>query len=872
MKPDSDDSSPVRVEPRSLVGQQAEWFSRRVQAPVAIIAVPGRSVLRFTENQVLVSRDDRELIDELVGRYRAQLIEPRPIPESPREFRQRELHGKAPEIVQLRFASPPGDPRLDMLHSLASDRLGRSDVIVSSAMGAGVADLVATFGRSHAIALNHYGAPDAMPLSSPAEGAGVATFSLLHFIATHMPEAWQLTDSVRLVRGDRFTSVGILDIGFWLDAVGQPVQPGGMPSDIGNGVMSLNLMNNAVTPGGAAPTGSPWHGNSVASVATAALGNGISSAGSGGSVAFRMLFQTSMDAEQVLFAVRTCAAWGVDVLNMSFGIDPDWLAGFFWEHPWKETFQFAANNGVVMIAAAGNDGKRLPDEKTWLPATRTPGVLTVGALGWPAMPAAATDYTVPRPDSNYGESVDLWAPGTNLPVIPNPNSPNGGMFNQTSSAAPLVSGVAAMMRFVNPTMSADDVRQQLVASAFSRGGRADRQLNAEAAVRAALGGKLPDSMEPNNSLQTASTLLPVGVNGALIPGIGEFTTRSHSGDTDYWKFTVSELSTVQIKTDWYERLSALHVSVAADVHEDDAAELVAAHSAGNVVLSGLLPADTYRIRIGNLGNNEPTAYRLQVVLKKASIERDLFEPNDSVGQAFNLQFEAPVWTPGMPFPFLYRTRGPGTFSATLHEIFELLLGGGAVKRVNDDYFRLEVPPRRGDLLPTLGVFDADEKINVTLLDASQNPIRNWANVRDIGVVHPPEGICFLRVSGSKPTRYRIQVLMMADLTDIPEWRQELEFAPGWQTNPPPFHVRDPIVEFAVDLEHQRALWLSTQSEDVKVSLLAMDGHKVAQGRVAAGQVEIDTGDAEPGRYVLRIERTGKGTPVTLRMTPPPTLL
>ena len=68
-----------------------------------------------------------------------------------------------------------------------------------------------------------------------------------------------------------------------------------------------------------------------------------------------------------------------------------------------------------MIAAAGNDGENLPTIFTILPATRTPGVITVGALD--------ADGATARGDSNYGSSVDVWAPGTSIHTVADPFNP-----------------------------------------------------------------------------------------------------------------------------------------------------------------------------------------------------------------------------------------------------------------------------------------------------------------------------------------------------------------------------------------------------------------------------------------------------------------
>src|SRR5262249_60012972 len=111
---------------------------------------------------------------------------------------------------------------------------------------------------------------------------------------------------------------------------------------------------------------------------------------------------------------------------------------------WNQAFQFAADNGLILVATAGNGGKDLPGDDNLRPATRTPGTITVGALD--------TDDTA-RGDSNYGSSVDIWAPGTKLPVAPTPGSPRGSLATGTSVAAPFVSGVVAMIRAVNPFLN-----------------------------------------------------------------------------------------------------------------------------------------------------------------------------------------------------------------------------------------------------------------------------------------------------------------------------------------------------------------------------------------------------------------------------------
>jgi subtilisin family serine protease len=179
---------------------------------------------------------------------------------------------------------------------------------------------------------------------------------------------------------------------------------------------------------------------------------------------------------------------------------------FFGTSTWDKAFDFAVANGVVLVAAAGNGdddnvGQELPNYNV-RPATRTPGVITVGALD---ASDNATTY------SNFGSSISVWAPGNNIPVAPDGANPNGSQPSGTSMASPIVAGVAAMMRAVNPALDSVAVRQILVETGWPGTGRVSRGLDAQAAVLGALKGTLPkDLSEPNNTAATATELFPVG--------------------------------------------------------------------------------------------------------------------------------------------------------------------------------------------------------------------------------------------------------------------------------------------------------------------------------------------------------------------------
>ncbi|MET7280736.1 S8/S53 family peptidase [Kribbella sp. NPDC005582] len=854
----------VRVDEGGVLAHYADWRSRTVGRSVAALGPADLTAMPYVANEVIVDEEDRELIDELVGRYGAEPIDDRELPEPPEGIQVREEGLRGPVAVRLKFREVPAvDDQDGLLEQAVGDRPG--EVFVSSEMGAAVAAMTARFAfDGRPIGLNLYGEPFAMPLSTATEsaipGAGANPFAYAAFAGrTRMVEAWQLMDSVQRMRSNPFVVLAVLDNGFWLDGNGAPIVAGGQTaSDLGAGVMQLNLMAEGTPAGGMSPSNG-WHGNSVASAGAGILNNAAGAAGSGGTVATPMLFRTDISVDQLMRAARICAAWGLDVLNMSIGT---WGDAEIWfpTTAWDKAFRFAADNGVVMIAAAGNSSLDLPNADDHVrPATRTPGVLTVGALD-------ASDNAAGF--SNYGSSVNLWAPGTAIPVAPDGAAPLGSTKNGTSFAAPIVAGVAAMMRSANPSLSAHDIRRILVETGWQGTGRVTKGLDAFAAVFAAIGAALPDNNEPNNTPATAGRLIATGPGGALQPGLGPFTTRSKSGDTDYWKFRVERFSTVTVAVDWYERLSTLGVLVEGedpDVRGPD--DLTRTNTAGGLTLTGLLPPGGYRIRVTGGGI---TAYSLRVTQRPASLPRDIFEKNDSFESAAVMLFETNKWT-----PFFTRTWGPGTYDATLHRdvLYSPYIGGGTKGSVNVDYFRLDVPDRKIFSRPAVAVFDSDQVVDVTLYDEHRNVIDARTNLRHVKLYPPPKSTCYLRVTGSQVTRYRISTRMETDSHIIPgPWQEELHVFPKWWGDPPPLHLEDPVTHYLHELGEDRgegsALAFADPGVDLRIGLIDRTGEVIREARTLGDRLLLDIEGLEPGPYIVQITRPDEATGTELRVVPP----
>ncbi|MBD7996689.1 S8 family serine peptidase [Arthrobacter sp. Sa2CUA1] len=157
--------------------------------------------------------------------------------------------------------------------------------------------------------------------------------------------------------------------------------------------------------------------------------------------------------DQLPNAVRWAVDSGAKVINMSLG-----SSSTAWPESWDDAFLYAEQNDVVIVAAAGNRGVGMI--QVGAPAT-IPGVLTVAGLD--RQGKASWD------SSSEGISIGVAAPAENL-VGGLPNGPaRYAEWSGTSAAAPLVSGVAALIRSAHPELSAAQVINRIITTAKDGG-------------------------------------------------------------------------------------------------------------------------------------------------------------------------------------------------------------------------------------------------------------------------------------------------------------------------------------------------------------------------------------------------------------------
>ena len=166
--------------------------------------------------------------------------------------------------------------------------------------------------------------------------------------------------------------------------------------------------------------------------------------------------------KDIALGIRYAVDNGAKVINTSFG-------KYFSTHPeWvMEAIAYAAENDVLIVNAAGNEGIDL-DETRVYPNDETPENPTNFVDNFINVGSITSEYggNLVSGFSNYGDnSVDVFAPGSSIYATTPLNTYE--FLQGTSMASPNVAGVAAMVRSIYPKLSAAQVKQILMDSGLS---------------------------------------------------------------------------------------------------------------------------------------------------------------------------------------------------------------------------------------------------------------------------------------------------------------------------------------------------------------------------------------------------------------------
>jgi thermitase len=202
------------------------------------------------------------------------------------------------------------------------------------------------------------------------------------------------------------------------------------------------------------------HGTHVAGIIAARMNNAI---GIAGIAQVKIMAEKGLNATgwgdevDLANAITDAVTKGAKIISNSWGSSSD-------SELIHDAIQYAYSQGVLIIAAAGNDGTDTP----FYPAAY-PEVISV----------AATDQFDSKADfSNWGNWIELAAPGVDVySTMPTYHvtlndqgvAPNYDYLSGTSMACPQVAGVAALIWSEFPNASRDWVREQLRSTADNIG-------------------------------------------------------------------------------------------------------------------------------------------------------------------------------------------------------------------------------------------------------------------------------------------------------------------------------------------------------------------------------------------------------------------
>lgn len=238
------------------------------------------------------------------------------------------------------------------------------------------------------------------------------------------PSAWDVS------QGDDDVVIAIVDTGVDLDH-------GDLAPKLTDGYDFVNSDSLADDDNG--------HGTHCAGIAAAATNNGNGVAGMGFNCSLMPVKVLDASGTGTYYSVAAGIVWatdnGADVISLSLG-------GPAPSETLLDAVEYAWSQGVVVVAAAGNDNSNQPSYPAYYEL---------------AIAVGATDSNDMRASfSNYGEWVDVAAPGTAIYSTYN----NGGYatLSGTSMATPLVAGLVGLLRADSRFEGASAARERLEAT------------------------------------------------------------------------------------------------------------------------------------------------------------------------------------------------------------------------------------------------------------------------------------------------------------------------------------------------------------------------------------------------------------------------
>jgi subtilisin family serine protease len=216
------------------------------------------------------------------------------------------------------------------------------------------------------------------------------------------------------------------------------------------------------------------HGTHVAGIIGAIRNNGMGIDGIASNVRI-MVIRAVPDGDErdkdVGNAIRYAVDNGANIINMSFGksFSPN-------KNYVDDAIAYAASKNVLMVHAAGNDGLNIDKESNFPNAKAL--MQPKSEFPWIEVGAISSNGQIAEFSNYGGKTVDILAPGVDIySTMP------GAKYdyqNGTSMAAPVVSGVAALIWSHYPNLSATQLKSILMKGALPPKGKTNPAGNKKA--------------------------------------------------------------------------------------------------------------------------------------------------------------------------------------------------------------------------------------------------------------------------------------------------------------------------------------------------------------------------------------------------------
>jgi hypothetical protein len=820
--------------------------------PIAAIRNEAGVITEFFANEVVIVPKSQSELDQFVAKYKGKIIGDNSVPTPPPAL------GKTLEPADAKateYAVPidPSGVDYNDFTALAGRKVGGKFTLSSEDAARLLAVTVRESANGLSVSPNFSQTSHAVLRATQEQpiGAGFAdAFNVGQFprfqqggSRASVTAAWQWVQAHGVARRIR---VAVIDGGFWLNSIGQPLPlatAGGtdLPAaptqyDFVGDDFIAGAINPAACTGGSA---CPWHGNGSASVGAGRVNNtsvaagtgGLAAAGLGGTIADVWLFHTDIrDKLQRDRAVRTAVAWGADIISMSFGGPCNYRCrSDERDDNTDRGYRDAVARGVVLVASAGNTGDDVGADNFYHPCI-TDGVICVGALADDTNVKAAV-ASGSAFNSNYGGGVDIWAP-TNIGAITggNASAPVLTTFGGTSASAPFIFGIAAMMKAINPALTSDQVRDMLRDTAWtdSPDGNVSHYVNALAAVQRASNGVLPHDRFESNDSAAAAKPINVGQNDDL--------TLHDASDRDYYKLTVGSPANVMITSTYSDMLGKPYVNFSKTDDCGGATQSAKTTQPNQQSWTYAVTPGQYLIQVSS-GRALP--YDLGITSTATALGRDIYEGvtnNDAFGRAFALG------------------KGGGMYPATISPTGDI------------DFYQVDSTgsifnPKVGGKRFIVSVVTADMPVSLDFYDAHQHLVRTLDTSPDCKVLPSldlPAGRFFVRARAPSQGNYILGVGEKHDsgiLYDMRALWRVLKDPSG----PVQFVVDGPYDRFVYERAQERAGSINVTGSGLHATLLDSSGNVIAEGQPVANdgqaseRIPLD-GTVAGESYVVRLDR------------------